>query len=85
MIPDQYKEQLKLNHTLIFEVYSFIVKYSNEKNLFISDNKLIYILERLDRSFDSVIKVINRLDTFSLELNEKVTYKNIKKILDNLN
>tara|TARA_Y100000991_G_scaffold16988_1_gene11227 strand:+ start:173 stop:898 length:726 start_codon:yes stop_codon:yes gene_type:complete len=66
-------------------LYSFIVKYSNEKNLFISDKKLLYILERLDRSFDSVIKVINRLDTYSLELNEKVTYKNIKKILDNLN
>ena len=66
-------------------LYSFIVKYSNEKNLFMSDKKLIYILERLDRSFESVIKVINRLDTFSLELNEKVTYKNIKKILDNLN
>ena len=66
-------------------LYSFIVKYSNEKNLFMSDKKLIYILERLDRSFDSVIKVINRLDTFSLELNEKVTYKIIKKILDNLN
>ena len=66
-------------------LYSFIVKYSNEKNLFISDKKLIYILERLDRSFDSVIKVINRLDAFSIELNEKVTYKNIKKILDNLN
>ena len=66
-------------------LYSFIVKYSNEKNLFISDKKLIYILERLDRSFDSVIKVIDRLDSHSLEFNEKVTYKNIKMILDNLN
>ena len=66
-------------------LYSFIVKYSNEKNLFISDKKLIYILERLDRSFESVIKVINRLDTHTLEVNEKVSYKNIKKILDNLN
>ena len=66
-------------------LYSFIVKYSNEKNLFIDDKKLIYILERLDRSFESVIKVINRLDTHSLEYNEKLTYKNIKRILDNLN
>ena len=66
-------------------LYSFIVKYSNEKNLFISDKKLIYILERLDRSFESVIKVINRLDTHTLEVNEKVSYKNIKIILDNLN
>ena len=66
-------------------LYSFIVKYSNEKNLFIDDKKLIYILERLDRSFESVIKVINRLDNHSLEYNEKLTYKNIKRMLDHLN
>ena len=66
-------------------LYSFIVKYSNEKNLFIGDKKLIYILERLDRSFESVIKVIDKLDTYSLEVNEKITYKDLKIILDNLN
>ncbi len=66
-------------------LYLFIVKYSNEKNLFIGDKKLIYILERLDRSFESVIKVIDRLNTHSLEDNQKITYKNIKIILDNLN
>ncbi len=66
-------------------LYSFIVKYSNEKKLFISDKKLIYILERLDRSFASVIKVIDRLDTFSLENKKKVTYSNIKIILDEIN
>ena len=66
-------------------LFSLIVKYSSEKNLFLSDKKLIYILERLDRNFESVIKVIDKLDTHSLEVNEKVTYKNIKLILDNLN
>ena len=66
-------------------LYSLIVKYSSEKNLFLSDKKLIYILERLDRSFESVIKVIDTLDTYSLEVNKKVTYKIIKIILDNLN
>lgn len=66
-------------------LYSFIVKYSNEKNLFIDDKKLIYILERLDRSFEGVIKVINKLDTHYQEYNEKLTYKNIKKILNNFN
>ena len=66
-------------------LYSLIVKYSNEKNLFLSDKKLIYILERLDRSFESVIKVIDKLDRYSLEVNEKVTYKIIRIILDNLN
>ena len=66
-------------------LYSFIVKYSNEKKLFISDQKLIYILERVDRSFDSVIRVIDRLDLYSLEMKKKVTYKSIKIILDELN
>ena len=66
-------------------LYSFIVKYSNEKKLFISDKKLIYILERLDRSFESVICFIDRLDVYSLEMKEKVTYKSIKIILDELN
>ena len=66
-------------------LYSFIVKYSNEKKLLISDKKLIYILERIDRSFESVIKVIDRLDTYSFEIKKKVTYKSIKIILDSLN
>ena len=66
-------------------LYSLIVKYSSEKNLFLSDKKIIYILERLDRSFESIIKVIDRLDTYSLEVNKKVTYEIIKIILVNLN
>ena len=41
--------------------------------------------ERTDRNFESVIKVIDRLDTFSFEIKEKVTYKSIKIILDSLN
>ncbi len=75
--------EIKLPDDVI--LYSFIVKYSNEKKLFISDKKLIYILERLDRSFASVIKVIDMLDTHSLENKETVTYKNIKIILDKIN
>ena len=63
-------------------LYSFIVKYSNEKKIFISDKKLIYILERLDRSFDSVIKIVDRLDVYSLEIKKNVTYKTIKFILN---
>ena len=65
-------------------LYLFIVKYSNDKNLFINDKKLIYILERLDRSFESVIKVIDKLDLYSLEINKGITYKSIKVILDEL-
>ncbi len=66
-------------------LYSFIVKYTYEKKLYINDKKLIYILERLDRSFESVIKAIDRLDIYSLEMKEKISYKNINIILDGLN
>ena len=65
-------------------LYLFLVKYSNEKKLFMSDNKLIYILERLNRSFDSVIKIIDRLDLYSLEIKKSITYKNIKFFLNEL-
>ena len=65
-------------------LYSFMVKYSNDKNLILSDKKIIYILERLDRSFENVIEIIDRLDVYSLEAKKKVTYKNIKIILDEL-
>ena len=62
-------------------LYSFIVKYSNDKKLFINDKQLIYILERLERNFDSVISFIDKLDIYSLETKKKVSYKIIKSIL----
>ena len=65
-------------------LYSFIVKYSNEKKLFIDDKKIIYILKRLERNFESVIKLIDKLDIYSLEIKQKVTYKDIKTIFDEL-
>ena len=64
---------------------SFIVKYSNEKKLFIDDRKLMYILERMDRSFENVIKLIDNLDRYTLETKQKVTYKSIKIIFNELN
>lgn len=75
--------ELKLPDDVL--LYSFLVKYSNQKKLFIDDKKLIYILERLDRSFDNVIKLIDKLDTYSLETKQNVTYKSIKIIFDELN
>ena len=75
--------ELKLPDDVL--LYSFLVKYSNQKKLFIDDKKLIYILERLDRSFDNVIRLIDKLDTYSLETKQNVTYKSIKIIFDELN
>ena len=65
-------------------LYSFMVKYSNDKKLFINDNQIIYILERLERNFDSVISFIDRLDVYSLETKKKINYKIIKNILDQI-
>ena len=65
-------------------LYSFMVKYSNDKKLLINDKQLIYILERLERNFGSVISVIDKLDTYSLEMKEKISYKIIKTILNEI-
>ena len=62
-------------------LYSFMVKYSNDKKLFIDDKLLIYILERININFESVIKVIDKIDTHSLETKKKISYKIIKSIL----
>lgn len=63
-------------------LYSFMVKYANDKKLIIRDRQLLYILERLDRNFDSVINFINKLDIYSLEKKQKISYKVIKTILE---
>ena len=65
-------------------LYSFMVKYSNDKKLLINDKQLIYILKRLDRNFGSVISVIDKLDIYSLEIKEKISYKIIKTILNEI-
>ena len=65
-------------------LYSFMVKYSNDKKLLINDKQLIYILKRLNRNFGSVISVIDKLDIYSLEIKEKISYKIIKTILNEI-
>ena len=65
-------------------LYSFMVKYSNDKKLLINDKQLIYILKRLNRNFGSVINVIDKLDIYSLEIKEKISYKIIKTILNEI-
>ena len=65
-------------------LYSFMVKYSNDKKLLINDKQLIYILKRLNRNFGSVVSVIDKLDIYSLEIKEKISYKIIKTILNEI-
>ena len=66
-------------------LYTFLIKYSNDKKLILNDNQCLYILERLERNFESIINFINALDMMLLETKKKVTYKSIQHILDRLN
>ena len=63
-------------------LYTFMIKYTYEKKLILSDNQCLYILERLERNFESVINFINQLDLFSLETKKKVSYKSIQHVFD---
>ncbi|MDC1356716.1 hypothetical protein N8310_03930 [Pseudomonadota bacterium] len=65
-------------------LYTLMIKYTNEKKLMLNDNQCIYILERLERNFESVINFINKLDLFSLETKKKVSYKSIQHVFDTL-
>ena len=66
-------------------LYTFLIKYSNDKKLILNDNQCLYILERLERNFESIIKFINALDMLLLETKKKVSYKSIQYIFDTLN
>ncbi len=74
--------QIKLPDDVL--LYSFMVKYAGEKKLVLNDKQIIYILERLDRNFQSIIGFIDKLDNFSLEKKKKVSYNSIRNILNNL-
>ena len=63
-------------------LYSFMVKYSNDKKLFLSDSHILYILQRIERNFDSVIKIVDKLDLCSLETKQKISYKIIRTIFE---
>ena len=65
-------------------LYSFIVKYSNDKKLFLSDKHIFYILQRVERSFENIIKMIDKLDNYCLEKKEKVNYKTIRAVFESL-
>ena len=65
-------------------LYTFMIKYADDKKLMLNDNQCFYILERLQRNFESVINFINQLDLISLETKKKVSYKIIQYIFDTL-
>jgi len=66
-------------------LYSFLVKYADDKKLILTDKQCIYIIERVERSFETIIKIIDNLDIVSLEIKRKLTFDNLHDVIDSVN
>ncbi len=66
-------------------LYTLIVKYADDKKVLLNDNQCIYILERVERNFETIIKVINHLDMMSLERKKKITFDMINNSIKVIN
>jgi chromosomal replication initiation ATPase DnaA len=66
-------------------LYSFLVKYADEKKLVLTDKQCIFIIERVERNFETVIKIIDHLDRVSLEIKRKLTFDKIEDVINLIN
>ena len=66
-------------------LYSFLVKYADDKKLVLTDKQCIYIIERVERSFETIIKIIDNLDRVSLEIKRKLTFDNLHDVIESVN
>ena len=66
-------------------LYSFLAKYADDKKLILTDKQCIYIIERVERSFETIIKIIDNLDRVSLEIKKKLTFDNLQDVIDFVN
>ena len=65
-------------------LYTFLIKYADEKKIILNDKQCIYILDRVERNFETIIKVIDHLDRFSLETKKKITLNMINNIITSI-
>ena len=66
-------------------LYSFLVKYADDKKLILTDKQCIYIIDRVERSFETIIKIIDNLDRVSLEIKRRLTFDNLQNVIDLVN
>ena len=66
-------------------LYSILVKYADDKKLILTDKQCIYIIERVERNFETVIQIIDNLDRISLEIKKKLTFDIIQNVIDLIN
>ena len=65
-------------------LYTLLIKYADEKKIILNDKQCIYILDRVERNFETIIKVIDHLDRFSLETKKKITLNMINNIINTI-
>tara|TARA_B110000046_G_C12978993_1_gene392458 strand:- start:81 stop:788 length:708 start_codon:yes stop_codon:yes gene_type:complete len=65
-------------------LYTLLIKYADEKKIILNDKQCIYILDRVERNFETIIKVIDHLDRFSLETKKKITLNMINNIITSI-
>ena len=63
-------------------LYTILIKYSEDKKLILNDKQCLYIIERIERNFETVISVIDNLDRISLETKKKLTFETIQNIIN---
>ena len=59
-----------------------INKYLNDRNIYLSQKKLNFIANRIERSYKSALKVAKQIDIMSLEKKTKISKFFLKSILN---
>ena len=63
-------------------IMNLIIKLFNDRQLNLKNHEIInYITKRIDRSFDSVYNLINKIDNYSLSQKREITIPLIKEII----
>ena len=60
---------------------NLILKQFSDKGVLVDFEVINYLVKRIDRSFYSVINIVNKINTLSLEESKKITIPFIKKVL----
>lgn len=60
---------------------SLIIKQFLDKGVLVEFEVINYLMKRIDRSFDSIIKIVNEINNLSLEKSKKITIPFIKKVI----
>ena len=64
-------------------LYKIIEKYLNDRNIYLSEKYLIYILQRIERSYESALDIAEKIDQKSLESKSKISLNFLSKLFEN--